>query len=47
MTVCSCVDASCLVTEKTNAYIRDNIVKTPEDCTYVTSSIIGCALYRD
>ncbi len=30
-----------IVTEKTNAYFRDTIVKVPEDCTFITSNIIG------
>lgn len=30
-----------IVSEKTNAYIRDNVVKTPEDCTYIASNLIG------
>lgn len=33
-----------LVNEKTNAYFRDTITKTPEDCTYVASNLIGFAI---
>ena len=30
-----------IVTEKTNAYFRDTISKVPDDCTFITSNIIG------
>lgn len=41
MTVPNSCFSLTLVSERANAYIRDNILKTPEDCTYITSNIIG------
>lgn len=39
---CKIRDFSCdVVSDKANAYLRDNIIKTPKDMTYITNNLIG------